>query len=48
MGVWIETSSARYCRYFAWSHPVWVCGLKRIDAGSETGAAGHTLYGCVD
>ena len=48
MGVWIETSSARCCRYFAWSHPVWVCGLKQPYRSTAKRDISHTLYGCVD
>ncbi len=29
MGVWIETFWAMPKRSGVWSHPVWVCGLKR-------------------
>ena len=31
VGAWIETSSAKCYRYCAWSHPMWVRGLKRAQ-----------------
>ena len=48
MGVWIETDRFAALDDFKKSHPVWVCGLKRIDASYFTRTARHTLYGCVD
>ena len=30
MGVWIETQYGIRRELFSWSHPAWVCGLKRI------------------
>ena len=48
MGVWIETLIAVGLRLRLLSHPVWVCGLKRICAGTEGKCRRHTLYGCVD
>ena len=29
VGVWIETSRSMYYCHLTWSHPSWVCGLKR-------------------
>ena len=31
VGVWIETSKSGHTLTYDWSHPTWVCGLKRHD-----------------
>ena len=48
MGVWIETTRHSKIPSTAWSHPVWVCGLKLLRLSLLLIRMGHTLYGCVD
>ena len=48
VGVWIETWGIFYFLEIRWSHPAWVCGLKRSSGLSGDDVLGHTLRGCVD
>ena len=47
VGVWIETSESVNNKICQWSHPSWVCGLKRLYGNHYNAALGsHPSWVC--